>query len=259
MKTSTIIGLLIMVIVAFGCRELHKETKTIVEFMKGDEGVKVDGVLLKYQATDSLMVAYDAPDFALNEISAEINLTGSKVKQAKLEVSYWEYEPGDAKISIEGNTLKLGTASGKPAHISKVVGSMPEGISLSLTSVSGDVSVNGFNSIIPMELNTTSGAITLENSNAFSINLKSVSGDMKMARVKVLSELAGSSTSGEVNIHDSQAKKLSVNTISGDIMVTSGNYDSAEVNSTSGNISIQSSKMPARQISSVSGKITESK
>jgi hypothetical protein len=259
MKTIAIISLLIIAILGIGCHELSKETKDIIEFIKGDEAVKVNGVTLKHQTTDSLAVAYEAETFFLSLNSADINLQANKTKQAFLRVTYWEFAPGDAKLSLDGVSIKLSSKSNNPTYISKVEGNLPEAIALSLASVSGNVSILGFTGNKEIDVKSISGELSLQNISAASLILETVSGDITADKLKIADAIAASSTSGEINITASEAKKLSAKTVSGDIMVSSGSFDSTEANSTSGNINIQSSKIASKQLSSVSGKITESK
>ncbi len=258
MKTIAIISLLIIAIASIGCTEFKKETKDIIEFIKGDEAVKVNGVILKHQTTDSLAVAYEEEAFALSLNSADINLQAHKTKQAFLKVTYWEFAPGDAELSLDGVSIKLFSKSNNPTYISKVEGSLPEAIALSLASVSGNVSVLDFAGNKEIEVKSISGELSLQNTSAASLILETVSGDITADKLKIADGIYVNSTSGEISITASEAKKLSANTVSGDIIISSGSYDSTEANSTSGNIDIQSSKIASKQLSSVSGKITQS-
>lgn len=258
MRISTIFCLFVIALVAFGCTEFKKETKDIIEFIQGDEAVKVNGVTLKYQTTDSLAVAYKAETFFLSLNSADINLQANKTKQAFLKVTYWEFAPGDAELSLDGVSIKLLSKSNNPTYISKVEGSLPEAIALSLASVSGNLSVLGFAGNKEIDVKSISGELSLQNISAASLILETVSGDITAVKLKIADGIYVNSTSGEISITASEAKKLSANTVSGDISVSSGSYNSTKANSTSGNIDIQSSKIASKQLSSVSGKITQS-
>lgn len=257
MKASTVLCT-ILCILSFGCNELRKETKDIVNFVKGKaNSAQVNGVNLKYYAEDSLCVGYSADSFNLSEEVADIRLQGVTTKQATIKVGYWEYKPGDAEFSLGSTGIQFRTKSGKPALLTKLEGSVPHTLKLDIASTSGDIFVQSMDSKGEISLTSTSGELELLESKASGIKAKCISGDLVLNKVSSAGLVTLESTSGSIKLDSLKAKELVAESVSGDVSVNGSSIDKAECTTVSGNVDINGSHIASKRYATTSGIVQE--
>lgn len=243
---------------SFACNELRKETNDIVNFVKGKaHSAQVNGVNLKFYAEDSLKVDYVSESYSLSEEVADITLQGTDTNQANIRVGYWEYKPGDAKLSITPTGLSLTTKSGKPALLTKLEGTIPRSVMLSLSSTSGDIFVQDMADSKGLSLKGTSGDIELLDCHATGIEAKSVSGKLTLNRINSTGTVKLDSTSGSIKLDYSQAKELVAESVSGDVSVIASTIDKAECTTVSGNVDVTGSRIASKRYATTSGIVQE--
>jgi DUF4097 and DUF4098 domain-containing protein YvlB len=144
---------------------------------------------------------------------------------------------------------------------------------LSVSSVSGAVSISGFDATV-MRVGTTSGSIRVSDAVARALQAKSTSGSVSVVSVSS-DDIKAGSTSGSVTLTSVQAAGIDIDSISGSIRVSdssarlidgsstsgsidvSGAFDRADLGSLSGRVSLENAALGAIvKASSTSGSVT---
>ena len=107
--------------------------------------------------------------------------------------------------------------------------------SLNVSTVSGDVSalckmVSGVN------VNTTSGNITAANVSGSGVDFNTISGEVSLSGTSVSGTVDIDTTSGDVTLTNVTAGTTKVSTVSGEVNVTAINADNIDISTTSGDV-----------------------
>ena len=111
--------------------------------------------------------------------------------------------------------------------------SLPEGTSVTLSSVSGDIELEGVEGETQIE--SVSGEVKVNRAGRL-VRAKSVSGDVTVDAASSRAELEISSVSGDVRVNGVTATSLEVGSVSGDVLVGEATSDRATLKSVSGDI-----------------------
>lgn len=219
--------------------------------------VRVNGTELKYRGKVSLEVKTIPAKLSIDEGSADISLTGSATSQAVMEVSYYEYIPGDATVYLENNELKGKSKSGKPVLISNISGTIPANLSLAFELGSGDISLAALQNNPGIQLSTGSGDINIKQAAGWKdAALKTGSGDVTL-ELSQAGTVEAKTGSGDITVINSKMPVLSLSTGSGDIAFTDSQIESVSADTGSGDIHLKNTKIAKRDFSQGSGEVYE--
>jgi hypothetical protein len=126
---------------------------------------------------------------------------------------------GSGTIMVNGRVINAGgsgatvISGGSPITVTAHV---PEGSSVSASSISGDVETRG--RLSDVTANSTSGDVTIET--ATRVRARTVSGDITIDELTDTADL--DSTSGDVTVHGGPTARAQARTVSGDVRGTGG-------------------------------------
>lgn len=127
--------------------------------------------------------------------------------------------------------------------------------SLSIGTVSGDITIDGISALNSM-YKTTSGRISLRNISGDELRASTVSGDISCESISCTKAVTASTTSGSVELIEVYGDRLLLDTTSGS-MSFSGTADNITCRSVSGSVDITASSWPSSAVMhSVSGNIS---
>lgn len=145
-------------------------------------------------------------------------------------------------ISVEGNLNctegEIYNTSGKIYFTGKIKNQ------LTLKTVSGDISVKGI-SEAALDVKSTSGDLLLSDVTADSLQLKTTSGDMELSSVAVKGQAQLESVSGEIELEGTDAGSFEIKTVSGNVdghLLSSKDF---EIHTTSGDVRVPDSDKSA--------------
>jgi DUF4097 and DUF4098 domain-containing protein YvlB len=176
----------------------------------------------------------------LSNVSGDIEVRGGEGNAIRIEAE--KHGHGDPslvtiEVSQTGNRVRVETKyskSKKHKHVSVDFDvTVPWGTSVSATSVSGDVTVDGVRG--ELEAESVSGEVTVSNAENL-LTATSVSGDVTVESAASLEDPEIGSVSGDVQVEGLKAPEVEVSSVSGDVILTSANCERASLESVSGDI-----------------------
>jgi hypothetical protein len=255
MKKLLILGLGLALVFVWGCDTritfsgIRKAFGKLAGRVKARVEQKSD---LKYANTATLSAEWDSGLFRLREGVADVELAGQDRNTAELEVSYREYSPGDAVLSIQpwsgkekagkGNrkgSITWQTKSGRDILITSITGKLPQAVRLDLECGTGGFKLSGFEGAANLELRSGTGSIQVVGCGALSAKLETGTGDILAdnCRIGALKAISGT----------------------GDIAIRGCVIEDAEFTAGTGDVDLQGSSITRRKFSSGTGTVTESK
>jgi DUF4097 and DUF4098 domain-containing protein YvlB len=131
---------------------------------------------------------------------------------------------------------------------------VPEGTSVEMRSVSGNVKVTGVKGVVRAQ--TVSGNVVASNTPRVEY-ARTVSGDVELAGVSMDSDMTAQSISGNVHASGLKARALDVSTVSGEVSLRDANCERLNARSVSGGIDYSGSltKNGRYDVSSHSGSV----
>ncbi len=197
--------------------------------------VKVDGVELKYENQITISQAYDYDELMLDIGSGEINLNGRQSNQVELTISYFEFEPEDASLSLVDGGIKTSSKTNKPVLIRNITGNIPQNLKLEIDTGSGDLKIIGLKNSPLLSLDTGSGNVKVYESQIKRLVADTGSGDIMISKCQI-ENLVADTGSGNLVMHDSKINLARANTGSGDIMLQDCEIGQREFSTGSGGV-----------------------
>lgn len=227
--------------------------------------VIVNGVELPHRREIHLRGGTSAERFAFESSATNISLSGRSDAEYDLTAEVWEVTPGDVTVTMTGEALHGSSASRKPFLIDGLSGTLPGGMSLDLTAVSGNVEVQDFSSPHGrFHLSSNAGRIRVTHVNAAEdisvrtvsgeIDVESVSADAGLYQNKALLSLT--SSSGSIRVSHVQANEVTLESVSGEIEGDSLTGQVVVCSSSAGSIRLQAVQAGSLRLQSVSGDLT---
>jgi hypothetical protein len=260
MRTAIIASALLALLLIAGCASNKEEPAPAPSYSVTtvtENGVTywvVNGIKLKYTGKVSLQTVLKPSELRLNQPQANINLSGKSGKETDLLVSYSEYSPGDASIALQDNGITASTKSGKPVLITEISGSVPKGIKLYLNSLSGNISASGLKGDSRVEFYSSSGALSLRDSEPAAAELRTLSGSVYVRDSK-LKLFTGDTSSGKLSLQKTPVTSGALSSISGDIQLTDCKCKKLAIATDSGNIELKGCSVDDLAASTNSGSI----
>lgn len=221
MKRTKNLGIVLLSLlilpVLMSCKGSARYFKDVVDNKTLNSAV-VDGVPLNHKAETTLQEKYSYGSLELEEGSLFAELSGMPEQKVDLKVSYLEFQPGDATLSLSDGKIMAESKSGNPVAITRVSGSIPENLSLD------------------MELGT---------------------GSVKLSKLKGSPAVEVDTGTGSVILTDCSLDKLEAQTGTGSVSLTRCQINSAEIESGTGDIILEKSQVSKREFSSGTGKVIE--
>ncbi|MBQ8356361.1 MAG: DUF4097 family beta strand repeat protein [Clostridia bacterium] len=224
------------------------------EVGNGEVTEKVDTLSIYWYAGSVNIRVYDGENISITETVGN----GTVLKEE--EQIRWGVH--DGKLSIRHNELKkLCFHWGKRPEKQLTV-LIPQGMARALyaievTSVSAPITAEGIGVSAHMELDSTSGRISLTDVTANRLEIDTVSGEISLYRTTVHTSTEIDTVSGYIGASEVVLGNLGISSVSADISVFNANMSSVEIDTTSGNTTLHILSLTARVIEcdSVSGSI----
>lgn len=159
----------------------------------------VDGIHLKYENAVNLSQTYSGDSLEIEGGTLTVDVKGNPEPKVNLQINYMEYAQGDATLSITDGKIAANTKSGKPIAITSIVGTIPNHLSLNISSGTGSISI-----------------ADIANSGSASINTGTGEVDVTQCQLNVLVINTGT---GAVTLQNSKIAKADVSTGTGDIIL----------------------------------------
>ena len=151
------------------------------------------------------------------------------LEQVKVEIDH----RGD-RASVESRYPEQRSRERLPYSVSVAyVITAPAGTRMTVSNVSGDVSVKGMTGDLSVDV--VSGDIQINNATRV-MNVKSISGDTILTDIQNDAVLTVGSMSGDLTLQRVKVRRLTVSVVSGDVIATDITADGVELTSTSGNV-----------------------
>lgn len=165
---------------------------------------------LPAQAAEKSLPADGLKSVSVESLSGDVTVRGAAQKTVRVT---WDESEGPAELTVEGDLLRV-TGADRSKLRTDVTIELPQDLRLSVSSVSGDVKVEGLTE---------------------RIKLVSVSGDVRLRALGGGAEIK--SVSGEVLIDDLSGD-LSIKSVSGDVRADKVNAPLSEIKTVSGSIKL---------------------
>ena len=228
----------------------HKEEVITEDFTKFDIAEISENVEIRPSADGQVTIDYyDAEDYMHNiEVSDDTLMI--KVKTYDDDTPWWKRFT--FSFDIEG----LMSTVDNIEHPTVIY--LPEDSygSLSIFNVSGDVIVPENYSFDGVDVDTTSGEITIECAASGKVSINTISGGVTLSNINATS-LDISTTSGDVRLTDGKVSGRSdISTVSGEIFLTRFETDDLNSDTVSGEVKLDSLTVNTAGITTTSGDVT---
>ena len=200
-----------------------------------EKGVRVNGVNLKYRNSASLSQSYEDNNLEIQGGTISIDLKGHSKPQADLQVEYWEYEPGDATIILKKGKISWESKSKKPVSLTRISGSIPEGLNLTIESGTGETKLDAMKGNQSISIDKGTGRTEISNSQFNQLNIDS--------------------GTGYVTLINTNISKGSIDTGTGSVNLKNCVIEDALIETGTGNIVIEKSKINKQNFKTGTGKV----
>ncbi|MDD3050620.1 MAG: DUF4097 family beta strand repeat-containing protein [Candidatus Cloacimonetes bacterium] len=239
-----------------------------------------NGDNLKYERSENLNTIYKEKSFKIDVGSGTVNVNGNDEGLIDLEVTFFEYEPRDAELSISHGKIEYKTKSDKQISISSITGTVPNGVDLVIDTGSGSVILTDYGKSSALMIDTGSGSIKVSNiSDVKDVIFDTGSGDIIIENLISSERLHADTGSGDViadnvqiserAIFDTGSGVVRINRImaipgsvtcdtgSGSVYIRDSSIGLLRADTGSGDVIIDNSIIENRDISTGSGEVKD--
>jgi len=222
-----------------------------------DGRLVVDGVALQHERwVDVSLDAKGVDTLAIDTAGGPIELTGDPSGGCSLSVHVWSQRQDDGEVYISSGRLRVRSHQDARVFIDGVRGTVPEGLSLDLSTASGsilvervstgrsllldtaggDLAVRGCRPAT-IRLGTASGDVLVETSSADSLRARTGSGDVTV-RAGIWGSIRSETASGGLRLESCTAESVELESASGDLVISGGHCRRARIDTASGDLSL---------------------
>gem|GEM_PF-933143 len=182
---------------------------------------RVNGVLLEHKRTIEIDSAVPWESIELKVSSGGLDVQAGDGDEAKLSVTFFEIQPGDAAIEIAETGLIAVSQTQSPVVITGISGTVPNR-PIKLRTGSGNVSVAGFHGVVKVDADTGSGNIQIKGvSGLQSLRANTGSGGIQVSAVTDIQNFTARTGSGSQRLVDASGiGSADLSTGSGSIKLT---------------------------------------
>ncbi|MEN6444506.1 MAG: DUF4097 family beta strand repeat-containing protein [Candidatus Cloacimonas sp.] len=203
-----------------------------------EKGVSVDGVNLKYKNSVSLSQRYEDDNLKIEGGTLSVDLKGQSKPQADLQVEYWEYEPGDATILLKKGKISWETKSNKPVSLTRITGSIPEGLNLTIESGTGETKLDAIKGNQSVLIDNGTGRTEISNSQFNQLNVNSGTGYVTLINTTI-NKCSIETGTGSVNLKNSVIENAEIETGTGDLVIDKSKINKQNFTTGTGKVRIQ--------------------
>lgn len=209
-----LVSLIFMALAA--CKGSSGYFKDVVD-NKTLNSVMVDGIPLQHKGEVSFNESYPSGKLELSEGTTFAELSGTPEKKVNLQVSYLEFQPGDASFRLSGGKILAETKSGNPVAITRISGNIPEKLDLDIELGTGSIKLNNLKGSQNLRLDTGTGSIIISDSDLVKIIADTGTGSVSLKNCRI-SEAEINTGTGNIILEKSEVANRNFNTGTGKVI-----------------------------------------
>lgn len=161
-----------------------------------------DGVRLEHKRTVTLDEPVAWQNIELHASAGPVDISAVADDRARLTVTFFEYEPGDAEVYLTETGIAARSATDKPVVIASINGTVPNR-PIKLDTGSGNIKARGFQDVDHVILRTGSGnAELLSVSGVATLKVDTGSGGLYIEGVSDIGSLKAGTGSGGIKVQN---------------------------------------------------------
>jgi DUF4097 and DUF4098 domain-containing protein YvlB len=215
----------------------------------------MDGVELAFDRwVDVQAEMGEATNANISTATGEITLRGTSGSAVNLQVHLHSEFEGDGSARFAEGKLDAVEGSGK-VFINDVRGTIPDGVSVSLSTGTGWIRLEDMKGNRTLELNSGTGPIDLGNSTAGMVEVAMGTSEIRLTGTQA-DRIQVETGTGDLSITGGGAGSLEVDTGTGDVTLSSARFDSILVDSGTGDVVLDDCEAGRVEVDSGTGDLT---
>jgi len=216
LSNAFVILLLLFAFGLFSCKGSAGYFKDVVD-NKALNSILVDGIPLEHKGEIRINENYSSNRLEISQGTMFAELNGSPENMVNLTVSYLEFQPGDATITLSDGELTATSKSGNPVAITRISGSIPDKLGLDLNIGTGGVKLSKLKGNQDVKIDTGTGSVILNGCSLEKLSAESGTGSVSLTTCQInMAEI--STGTGDIILQKSQVVKREFDTGTGKVI-----------------------------------------